>query len=189
MSFRDAFRLVHAIPRATRTCDGAHTYLPGPVAVTLPDPNAKYSHCCIERLAPTLVWPAMISPFLLPTRSAPPLPLPLSSSSFLPRTSRSKEAKVEANHHAITAPGAANSDPFRERQQPPFAAPGHSLPLYRCIAKPTIFILDSAEKKASLSPPSTLFSASFLQITGGPTDRSRLLASGESIARMAPIPL
>lgn len=35
MSFRDAFRLVHAIPRATRTCDGAHTYLPGPVAVTL----------------------------------------------------------------------------------------------------------------------------------------------------------
>lgn len=45
---------------------------------------------------------------------------------------------------------------------------------YRCtgIAKPTIFILDSAEKKASLSPPSTLFSASFLQITGGPTDRS-----------------
>lgn len=152
------------------------------------DPNAKYSHCCIERLAPTLVWPAMISPFLLPTRSAPPSPS-LSSSSFLPRTSRSKEAKVEANHHAITAPGAANSDPFRERQQPPFAAPGHSLPLYRCIAKPTIFILDSAEKKASLSPPSTLFSASFLQITGGPTDRSRLLASGESIARMAPIPL
>ena len=118
----------------------------------------------------------------------PPSPS-LSSSSFLPRTSRSKEAKVEANHHAITAPGAANSDPFRERQQPPFAAPGHSLPLYRCIAKPTIFILDSAEKKASLSPPSTLFSASFLQITGGPTDRSRLLASGESIARMAPIPL
>lgn len=190
MSFRDAFRLVHAIPRATRTCDGAHTYLPGPVAVTLLYRPKREILPLLYRATRSHTRVAGNDIAVPSSNTICPPPSPsLSSSSFLPRTSRSKEAKVEANHHAITAPGAANSDPFRERQQPPFAAPGHSLPLYRCIAKPTIFILDSAEKKASLSPPSTLFSASFLQITGGPTDRSRLLASGESIARMAPIPL
>lgn len=131
MSFRDAFAS-YTRSLARRTCDGAHTYLPGPVAVTLPDPNAKYSHCCIERLAPTL---AAGNDIAVPSSNAICLSFHLSpspsSSSFLPCASRSKEAKVEANHHAITAPGAANSDPFRERQQPPFAAPGHSLPLYR----------------------------------------------------------
>lgn len=96
---------------------------------------------------------------------------------------------MEANHHAITAPGAANSDPFRERQQPPFAAPGHSLPL--CVPlhsktnnlHPRLRGKKGPSLSLSLSPPSTLFSASFLQITGGPTDRSPLLASGESTPR------
>lgn len=70
-----------------------------------------------------------------------------------------REAKVEANHHAITAPGAANSDPFSEssnRLLPPWG-------IHHCgtgIAKPTIFILSSAGKKglSTLHPLLRLFS-------------------------------
>lgn len=76
---------------------------------------------------------------------------------------------MEANHHAITAPGADQVRLVLRKQQPPFAALGHSPPRRSGIAKPTIFILRLRGEKALL--PSTLFPASFLQITGGPTDR------------------
>lgn len=117
--------------------------------------------------------PAMISPFLLPTRSAspsiflPPPPLPPFS---LVRVGRKRRRwrLITTQSPLPVRPTPTRSEKGSNRLLPPRGI--H----YRCtgIAKPTIFILDSAEKKASLSPPSTLFSASFLQITGGPTDRS-----------------
>lgn len=172
MSFRDAFAS-YTRSLARRTCDGAHTYLPGPVAVTLPDPNAKYSHCCIERLAPTL---AAGNDIAVPSSNAICLSFHLSPSPPpLPPFSLVRVGRKRRRWRLITtqSPLPVRPTPTRSEKGSNRLLPPRGIH-YRCtgIAKPTIFILDSAEKKASLSPPSTLFSASFLQITGGPTDRS-----------------
>ena len=195
----------------------ASTYLPGPVALLyrlvreILSTNALYrttrSHIrawqwyCVPPFNDDLPFfpdstrrTLRFSDFL--SQSSPLLLGPSVSRSLsqsLPEVAESveREAKVEANHHAITGAAGARGQlrpVLRKQQQPPFAAVGHSpLCCGTATAKPTIFVLSSAEKKATLHrPPSSppLFSKS---PEGRPI--GRLLASGESIARMAAIPL
>lgn len=105
--------------------------------------------------------------------------------SFPSSTRRSKEAKVEANHHAITAPGAAGTPTRSQKAATAFCRLGAfttAVPVLQNQQSSSC----AAEKRAlpllaPRSPP--LFAKS-------PEGRPivRLLASGESIARIAAIP-
>lgn len=107
----------------------------------------------------------------------------VSSSPFL-STRRSKEAKVEANHHAITAPGAAGTPTRSQKAATAFCRPGgihHRRGT--AAAKPTIFVLCRGKKEhcPHRALPSSPRSFSPNHPEGRPI--VRLLASGESIAR------
>lgn len=206
--------LVHTRFPETRTCDGTHEYLSSRSRrVTLQTgtrntlerfvPDNSLPHSCLamilrssfqddlpffpDRLDSTRTL--RCSPISSLTVS-PRLPPSDSLSQSLPEVAESveREAKVEANHHAITGAAGARGQlrPVLRKQQPPFAAVGHS-PLRYCHGKTNNLRPQLRGKKRPLHrPPSSppLFSKS---PEGRPI--GRLLASGESIARMAAIPL
>jgi len=58
--------------------------------------------------------------------------------------------------------------PVPRKQQPPFAALGHSPPRYRCCKTNNLRLVP---RKKEHCPPRAPFPAPFRQITGGPTDR------------------
>lgn len=95
------------------------------------DPRSQSEWSRIGHLAPTLARTAMIlrsfSRYYLrlfpPVRFAPSPALSLLFS-FPSSTRRSKEAKVEANHHAITAPGAAGTPTRSQKAATAFCRPG-----------------------------------------------------------------
>lgn len=81
---------------------------------------------------------------------------------------RSKEAKVEANHHAIIAPGTAGTPTRSQKASNRLLPPWGIHHRGTGAAKPTIFVLCAAEKKSTAL---ARFPPPFRQITGGPTDR------------------
>lgn len=134
----------------------------------------------IGHLAPTLgartsMIPPLFSPGISPARPFPPacapergyhaLSRPRASRSFSPsllvflHSRRPVEAKVEANHHAITAPGAAGTPTRSQKAATAFCRPGAFTTAPpraargTAAAKPTIFVLCAARKKEHCLPP------------------------------------
>lgn len=131
----------------------------------------------IGHLAPTLVrttneYRRFISRYLTCVSFRPcgmlPYLLALSLLFSLPSSvRRSKEAKVEANHHAITAPGAAGTPIRSQKAATAFCRPGAfttAVPVLQNQQSSSC----AAEKKSTRSPR---FPPPFRQITGGPSDR------------------
>lgn len=129
-----------SLPHSPALGDDIALFLPIPLAFLFPP----------VRYAP--------SPALSLLFSFPSLPL-----------GRSKEAKVEANHHAITAPGAAGTPTRSQKAATAFCRPGAFT-----TAVPVLQNQQSsscAAEKRALPSPRPGYPAPFRQITGGPTDR------------------
>lgn len=87
---------------------------------------------------------------------------------FVLRWSDQRVAKVEANHHAITAPGTAGTPTRSQKAATAFCRPGAFTTAVPMLQNQQSSSCVPRKKKASLSPR---FPPSFRQITGGPTDR------------------
>lgn len=159
-----------------RTLFNARRRSRSPIAIRNPRSRARMAR--IGHLAPTLVRTTMNTALYLPihltleVRSltcvrARALSL-LFSLPFVLRWSDQRVAKVEANHHAITAPGTAGTPTRSQKAATAFCRPGAFTTAVPMLQNQQSSSCVPRKKRASLSPR---FPPSFRQITGGPTDR------------------